>query len=153
MNDNSILTNIKEIININIDKRIDYDTYFMSIALLISSRSPSEKLKVGSIIVNNNRILSSGYNGFPEKTPHVSIHRDNHEVNTIHSEINSICDAAKRGININNSTIYITHYPCLNCTKSIISAGIKKIIYLDDYKNDDVVSILLLNSGIQIIKI
>lgn len=153
MNDNSILTNIKEIINTNIDKRIDYDTYFMSIALLISSRSPSEKLKVGSIIVNNNRILSSGYNGFPEKTPHVSIHRDNHEINTIHSEINSICDAAKRGININNSTIYITHYPCLNCTKSIISAGIKKIIYLDDYKNDDVVSILLLNSGIQIIKI
>ena len=153
MNDNSILTNIKEIINTNIDKRIDYDTYFMSIALLISSRSPSKKLKVGSIIVNNNRILSSGYNGFPEKTPHVSIHRDNHEVNTIHSEINSICDAAKRGININNSTIYITHYPCLNCTKSIISAGIKKIIYLDDYKNDDVVSILLLNSGIQIIKI
>ena len=153
MNDNSILTNIKEIINTNIDKRIDYDTYFMSIALLISSRSPSKKLKVGSIIVNNNRILSSGYNGFPEKTPHVSIHRDNHEINTIHSEINSICDAAKRGININNSTIYITHYPCLNCTKSIISAGIKKIIYLDDYKNDDVVSILLLNSGIQIIKI
>jgi len=153
MNDNSILTNIKEIINTNIDKRIDYDTYFMSIALLISSRSPSEKLKVGSIIVNNNRILSSGYNGFPEKTPHVSIHRDNHEINTIHSEINSICDAAKRGININNSTIYITHYPCLNCTKSIISAGIKKIIYLDDYKNDDVVSTLLLNSGIQIIKI
>ena len=153
MNDNSILTNIKEIINTNIDRRIDYDTYFMSIALLISSRSPSKKLKVGSIIVNNNRILSSGYNGFPEKTPHVSIHRDNHEINTIHSEINSICDAAKRGININNSTIYITHYPCLNCTKSIISAGIKKIIYLDDYKNDDVVSTLLLNSGIQIIKI
>lgn len=153
MNDNSILTNIKEIINTNIDKRINYDTYFMSIALLISSRSPSEKLKVGSIIVNNNRILSSGYNGFPEKIPHVSIHRDNHEINTIHSEINSICDAAKRGININNSTIYITHYPCLNCIKSIISAGIKKIIYLDDYKNDDVVSILLLNSGIQIIKI
>ena len=59
----------------------------------------------------------------------------------------------KRGININNSTIYITHYPCLNCIKSIISSGIKKIIYLDDYKNDDVVSILLLNSGIQIIKI
>ena len=96
MNDNSILTNIKEIINTNIDKRINYDTYFMSIALLISSRSPSEKLKVGSIIVNNNRILSSGYNGFPEKIPHVSIHRDNHEINTIHSEINSICDAAKK---------------------------------------------------------
>ena len=148
-----ILNKIKKIIHSNLDERINWDEYFMSIALLISYRSPSDKLKVGSVIVNENRILSSGYNGFPEKTPHKSINRDNHEINTIHSEINSICDAAKRGININNSTIYITHYPCLNCTKSIISSGIKRIIYLDDYKNDEVVPLLLLNSGIQIIKI
>tara|TARA_B100001094_G_C18133073_1_gene773406 strand:- start:496 stop:954 length:459 start_codon:yes stop_codon:yes gene_type:complete len=148
-----IIDDLKTLIQNNSDKRTDYDEYFIAIALLISTRSPSKKLKVGSVIVSNNRILSSGYNGFPCGTPHCSINRDNHEVNTIHSEVNSICDAAKRGININNSTIYITHYPCLNCIKSIISSGIKKIIYLDDYKNDEIVPILLLNSGIQIIKI
>ena len=148
-----LLDDLKNIINSNSGKRTNWDEYFMSIALLISSRSPSEKLKVGSVIVSDNRILSSGYNGFPANTPHESIHRDGHEINTLHSEVNSIGDAAKRGVIINNSTIYITHYPCINCCKSIISCGIKEIIYLNDYKNDDVVKILLDNSKVNIKKL
>jgi dCMP deaminase len=148
-----LLEDLKILIEKNSEKRTNWNDYFMSIALLISSRSPSEKLKVGSVIVSDNRILSSGYNGFPANTPHESIHRDGHEINTIHSEINSICDAGKRGVNINNSTIYITHYPCINCCKSIISCGIKKIIYLNDYKNDEVVDILLKNSKIEILQL
>ena len=148
-----LLEDLKNLIENNSGKRTNWNEYFMSIALLISSRSPSEKLKVGSVIVSDNRILSSGYNGFPSNTPHESFHRDGHEINTIHSEINSICDAGKRGVNINNSTIYITHYPCINCCKSIISCGIKNIIYLNDYKNDEVVDILLKNSKIDILQL
>ena len=147
-----LIKNLKLLIENN-NERTNWDEYFMSIALLISSRSPSEKLKVGSVIVSDNRILSSGYNGFPANTPHKSINRDGHEINTLHSEVNSIGDAAKRGVIINNSTIYITHYPCINCCKSIISCGIKKIIYLNDYKNDNVVKILLDNSKIIIKKL
>lgn len=131
-------------------KRLDWHQYFMSVALLIRLRSPSEKLKVGSIIVKNNRIISSGYNGFPSGTPHESITRDGHEINTIHSEQNAISDSACRGVSVDNASIYISHFPCIHCTKYIISCGIKEIYYYNDYKNDDLVYELLKISNIKI---
>ena len=134
------------------DERISWEEYFMGIALLISSRSPSKRLKVGSVIVKDNRIISAGYNGFPSGTPHISIMRDDHEQNTLHAEQNAIADAARRGTSIQNSTIYITHYPCINCTKFIIASGIKEIIYYDNYRNDEIVNKLLEDAKINIKK-
>ena len=135
------------------DKRMTWNEYFMAIALLVSHRSPSPRLKVGSVIVSNNHIISCGYNGFPAGAPHISIVRDNHEQNTIHAEQNAISDAARRGVSIENSTIYITHYPCINCAKFIISSGIKKIYYHNEYKDDDLVKELFKVSNTEIIKI
>ena len=135
------------------DDRISWEEYFMGIALLISSRSPSKRLKVGSVIVKDNRIISAGYNGFPSGTPHISIMRDDHEQNTLHAEQNAIADAARRGTSIQDSTIYITHYPCINCTKFIIASGIKEIIYYDNYRNDEIVNKLLEDAKIKINKI
>ena len=126
-------------------QRLSWDEYFISLTLLLASRSPSTRLKVGSIIVKNNRIISSGYNGFPSSTPHISVMKNNHEINTIHAEINTICDSAKRGVSIEDSTMYINYFPCIYCTKSIIASGIKHIIYYSDYKNDDLVYTLLKN--------
>lgn len=134
------------------DERISWEEYFMGIALLISSRSPSKRLKVGSVIVKDNRIISAGYNGFPSGTPHISIMRDDHEQNTLHAEQNAIADAARRGTPIHDSTIYITHYPCINCTKFIIASGIKEIIYYDNYRNDEIVNKLLEDAKINIKK-
>ncbi len=136
----------------SLNDRLDWNEYFMSLALLISSRSPSKRLKVGSVIVKDNRVISSGYNGFPSGAPHESIMRDGHEINTIHSEQNSISDSAKRGVAIQEATIYITHFPCINCVKYIISSGIKQIIYLDDYRNDEVVLELCKQAGVKIEK-
>ena len=116
------------------NKRLDWDNYFMSISLLASNRSPCQRLKVGCVLVRDNIILSTGYNGFLAGEPHKSIVINDHEQATIHAEQNSICHAAKNGVNINNSTAYITHYPCINCFKSLHSSGINKIIYLNDYK-------------------
>ena len=135
------------------DTRMTWNEYFMAIALLVSHRSPSPRLKVGSVIVSNNHIISCGYNGFPAGAPHISIVRDNHEQNTIHAEQNAISDAARRGVSIENSTIYITHYPCINCAKFIISSGIKKIYYHNEYKDDDLVKELFKVSNTEIIKI
>jgi len=135
------------------DKRCSWDEYFSCIALLISTRSTSKRLKVGSVIVKNNRIISAGYNGFPSGTPHISIMRDGHEQNTIHAEQNAIADAARRGVSIENTTIYITHRPCINCTKFIISAGITNIKYLKDYRNDELADELLNASKITIQKV
>jgi dCMP deaminase len=148
----SKLNYLKELVNGN-NERSSWDEYFMGTSLWISSRSPSDRLKVGAVIVNDNRIISAGYNGFPAGVPHKSIMRDGHEQNTIHAEQNAISDAARRGVSIVGSTIYITHYPCINCTKCIISSGIKTIKFLDNYRNDEIVGDLLNASQIKIFKL
>jgi len=144
-----MLQEITEIVT-NSEERLEWDEYFMSIALLSSSRSTCKKLHVGSVIVIDNRLISMGYNGFISGAKHISIERDGHEQATIHSEINAIADCAKRGVSLNNSTIYITHYPCVNCFKAIASSGIKNIIYLNDYNNDYIVYEINKNVNINI---
>lgn len=133
--------------------RINWDEYFMSIALLASQRSPCQRLHVGSVIVKNNRLVSMGYNGFIPGAPHISRIKDNHEQSIIHSEINAITDCAKRGTSLEGSKIYVTHFPCINCFRSIASCGIKEIIYLEDYKNDQIVEELAKDSDIIITKL
>lgn len=138
---------------VNDAQRPNWDEYFKCMVLLASWRSPSERLKVGAIVTIDNRIVSTGYNGFFSGTEHMPIMRDGREQNTIHAEQNAICDAAKRGVTLNEGTIYITHYPCINCMKVIIASGIKKIKYIDDYKNDEIVEALAISAGINVIKI
>ena len=137
----------------NNNERLNWDEYFMSIALLASQRSPCSRLNVGSVIVKNNRLISMGYNGFIPGAPHISHIEDGHEQSTIHSEINAITDCARRGVSLDNSTIYITHYPCINCFKAIAACGIKKIIYLEDYNNNNLVNKLAVDSSVEIIKL
>jgi dCMP deaminase len=124
------------------DDRLDWDEYFMSIALLASCRSPCERLHVGSVIVKDNRLISMGYNGFICGAPHTSRIQDDHEQSIIHSEINAITDCAKRGASLNGAKIYITHYPCINCFRSIAASNIKEIVYLNDRYNDPIVNLL-----------
>jgi dCMP deaminase len=137
----------------NLEKRMEWDEYFISIALLASHRSPCTRLHVGSVIVKDNRMISMGYNGFIAGCPHVSYMRDGHEQATIHSEINAICDCAKRGVTLNGAKIYITHYPCLNCFKTICSSGIVEIIYLEDYNNDELVAKIAKDADIVVRKL
>ena len=120
--------------------RISWNEYFMKAAELASVRSPCERLKVGCVLVKNNRLISMGYNGFLSGSEHISIVRDGHEQATIHAEINSITDAAKRGVSVDGATAYITHYPCLNCYKALASSGIKHIYYKTSYRDDPVIS-------------
>ena len=100
--------------------------------------------------VNPAFLRSVGYNGFLPKVPHISQVRDGHEMATVHSEQNAISDCAKRGVNCKDATAYITHYPCINCAKILIAAGIKNIIYSEDYKNDPLVDELVKMSQITI---
>ncbi len=142
-----MLNKIKEIVSNN-SERINWNEYFMSIALLASCRSPCCRLHVGSVIVKDNRIISMGYNGFISGVEHKSYVVDGHEQATIHSEVNAITDCSKRGVTINNAKIYITHFPCLNCFKTIASCGIKEIIYLDNYNNNSLVYVLAKEANI-----
>ena len=121
------------------NQRLTWDEYFSKIVNVTAERSPCSRLKVGCILVKDNRIISQGYNGFLPGCPHESIVRENHEQATVHAEQNAICDCAKRGVSCIESTAYITHYPCIICTRLLLAAGIKEIKYLNDYKNDDLV--------------
>jgi dCMP deaminase len=132
--------------------RIDWDEYFMSIAIISSLRSPCGRLQVGSVIVRDNRVVSMGYNGYISGFTHTSKVVDGHEQFTVHSEINAISCCAKMGISTDGSSIYITHYPCFQCFKTIISCGIKEIIYLDDYYNNELVAELAKEGSINIRK-
>ena len=79
--------------------------------------------------------------------------RDNHNIGTIHAEQNTITDCAKRGVSSDQCTAYITHYPCYNCMKLMVSSGICKIKYINDYKNDPLVSDLANEAQVNIEKI
>ena len=135
------------------ENRPDWDTYFKEIVQVTSKRSPCDRLKVGCLIVKDNRIISQGYNGFLPGCPHKSIVRDDHEQATIHAEQNALCDCAKRGVSCNDATAYITHYPCLICTRLLIASGICEIKYIDDYRNDDLVEYFIKQKNVIISKL
>ena len=126
----------------------------MATAMLMATRSSCERLHVGCVIVSGgahqNRIVAAGYNGFLPGSPHVSRLRDGHEQATVHAEQNAVSDAARRGVSLEGSTIYITHFPCINCAKILAAAGIRCIKYHRDYRNDDLVREILAESSVRV---
>ena len=113
--------------------RIKRETYFMEIAKLTANRGACDRAFVGAIAVKNKRVIMSGYNGSPSGMKHCSEvgHKmvNNHCVRTIHAEMNVISGSAKVGISLEGAEIYVTHQPCFNCMKHMISAGIKRVYY------------------------
>ena len=133
--------------------RPDWDTYFKEIVQVTSRRSPCERLKVGCLLVKDNRIISQGYNGFLPGCIHKSLVRDGHEQATVHAEQNALCDCAKRGVSCKDSTAFVTHYPCIICTRLLLASGISSIKYIDDYKNDELVKYFCDQLNVNISKI
>ena len=123
------------------DKRqgyINWDEYFMGVALLAAERSKDPNTQVGACIVDDqNRILSTGYNGFPHgcSDDEFPWNRDESLGETkyqyvVHAELNAILNAS--GKKLAGSTLYVGLFPCNECAKAIIQAGVKKVIYLSD---------------------
>ena len=141
----------------NFGGRPSWDDYFMATAVLISTRSPCERLHVGCVLVSGgerkNRLIAAGYNGFLPGTPHVSRVREGHEQATVHAEQNAIADAARRGSPVEDAVAYVTHYPCINCAKILAAAGISQIRYREDYHNDPTVAEVLGDAGVSIVKL
>ena len=131
----------------------NWNEYFKEIVQVTSKRSACERLQVGCLLVKDNRIISQGYNGFLPGCPHKSIVRNNHEQATVHAEQNALADCAKRGVSCNESTAYITHYPCIICCRLLLASGIKEIKYLEDYKNDELVKVFSDMMNVSLIKI
>ena len=124
------------------NKRQSWNEYFMELAEKLATRSTCDRAHVGAVIVNDdNRIVSTGYNGSIPGNPHCDdighTLRDGHCIATVHAEINAISYCAKEGIALKNTILYVTHFPCINCTKSIISSGIKTVFFKNDYRVDE----------------
>ena len=138
-------------------QRISWDEYFMAQSHLLSLRSTCSRLSVGATIVKDKRIVSGGYNGSIKGDEHcIDVGCkvvDGHCVRTIHAEINAILQCSKFGVGTEGATIYVTHFPCLNCTQSIIQAGIKEICYANDYRNNEYARELLEKSGVVVRKV
>ena len=119
--------------------RVSWKDYFMNIAREVATRSTCDRKHVGAVIVREKTILSTGYNGSIKGLPHcdeVGCEMvDGHCVRTTHAEANAIVQAAKNGIQINQSEIYVTASPCYDCFKLIANAGIE-IIYYDEFYRD-----------------
>ena len=123
---------------------INWDEYFMGIAILSGERSKDPSFQVGACIVSqDNKILSMGYNGFPTgcSDEEISWEREGEPLNTkypyvCHAELNAILNYT--GPSLKGSKLYVKLFPCNECTKAIIQSGIKEIIYLcDKYANTD----------------
>ena len=119
--------------------RVSWKNYFMNIASEVATRSTCDRKHVGAVIVREKTILSTGYNGSIKGLPHcdeVGCEMvDGHCVRTTHAEANAIVQAAKNGIQINQSEIYVTASPCYDCFKLIANAGIN-VIYYDEFYRD-----------------
>ena len=125
--------------------RPDNDAYFMNMAKLSATRSTCLRRSVGAVIVKEKRILTTGYNGAPRGFKHCEetgcVRLENHiESGTrhelcrgVHAEQNAVIQAAYFGVSVKDASIYITNFPCVLCAKILIIAGIKEVIYLDDY--------------------
>lgn len=120
-------------------KRISWNQYFMAQSQLLSSRSTCTRLAVGATIVRDKRMIAGGYNGSIAGGTHCTDEGcyivDNHCVRTIHAEMNALLQCAKFGVATEGAEIYVTHFPCLQCCKALIQAGIKAVYYAQDYKN------------------
>jgi dCMP deaminase len=126
--------------------RPPWDDYFMDITFQVSRRSTCDRAHVGSTIVKDKRILTTGYNGAPAGLPHCDeighLMIAGHCVRTLHAEQNAIIQAALHGVSVAGGTLYVTHQPCLTCAKMIINAGIRRVVYAGHYPDENAVAFL-----------
>ncbi len=135
-------------------ERISWNQYFMAQSQLLSLRSTCTRLMVGATVVRDKRIIAGGYNGSVSGGDHCVDKGcyvvDNHCIRTIHAEINALLQCAKFGVPTEGAEIYVTHFPCVHCSKALIQAGIKKVYYDTDYKNHPYALELFEQAGIEV---
>lgn len=123
--------------------RQSWDEYFLAIARLVATRSTCIRAQHGAVIVRDKMILSTGYNGAPKRIQHCDevglCYREQHGIlpgtqyercKSAHAEQNAIAQAARNGVALADSTIYVTDLPCGICAKIIVNAGIQKVVFL-----------------------
>lgn len=130
-----------------------HDIAYLKMAKEWSNLSKCKRKKVGALIVKNGMIISDGYNGTPSKFNNDCEDSDN-KTNwyVLHGEANAILKCAKYGKSTDGATLYQTLSPCKECSKLIIQSGIKRLVYIEEYKDKSGIDFLK-KYGIEVIKI
>jgi dCMP deaminase len=140
--------------------RPTWDQYFIDITRLVATRSTCLRRQVGALLVKDRNILATGYNGTPSGIRHceeTGCLRDRLQIPSgerhelcrgLHAEQNAIIQAARHGINIDGSTLYCTTMPCIICTKMLINAGIRRIVFIEGYA-DELAKEMVAESGVE----
>jgi dCMP deaminase len=118
--------------------------FYMDLAVHAATMGTCSRAGVGAVIVRDDRVLSLGFNGSARHTPHCKedgcwIQQRGSTIScvrSVHAEANAICNAAYMGVETRGGEIFCTHYPCVNCLKLIINAGIQKLYYVKPYDDE-----------------
>ena len=118
-------------------KRPNWDEYFLKLAMLASERATCPRMHCGCVLVKNKNVISTGYNGSIPGDEHCEdagcMMVDNHCVRTVHAEMNALVQAARRGNAVDGASAYVTNMPCTTCAKSLVTAGVKRVVIFSDY--------------------
>jgi len=134
------------------DKKTKFDKSYLEMARIWSQNSYCKRKQVGALIVKDRMIISDGYNGTPSGFENVCEDENDHtKAYVLHAEANAITKVAKSSNSSDGATLYVTASPCMECAKLIIQAGIKRVVYGEDYRVLDGVE-LLRRAGIEVLK-
>lgn len=139
--------------------RPSWDVYFLRIAKLVATRSTCLRRQVGAVIVRDNRVLATGYNGAPNDVAHcfelpegclreargIPSGQCQELCRGLHAEQNAILQAAASGVSLKGGDLYCTHQPCITCAKMLINSGIRKAVFCGDYPDN--LSVCMLEEG------
>lgn len=123
----------------------------MQTAVLWSQRGTCSRLQVGAVLSRDGRIIATGYNGAPSGHAHCEHLDDQPCVKATHAEENVLYFAARYGMSTDGADLFVTHNPCYRCARGLINAGIRRVVYLHDYRDDSGVQ-LLNGSGIAVFR-
>jgi dCMP deaminase len=123
-------------------KQLKLDEVFINIAKEVGSLSHCTRSKVGAVLVKDGNMISFGYNGTPAGMDNGCEENNVTKDEVVHAEMNSILKAAKSGNAVEGSTLYLTLSPCKECSKLILQSGVKKVVYLNTYRNLDGIQFL-----------
>jgi dCMP deaminase len=132
-------------------RQADFDRRYLQMARIWAENSYCVRRKVGALIVKNKMIISDGYNGTPSGFENVCEDESGRtKPYVLHAEANAITKVAKSNNSSENSTLYITAAPCMECAKLIIQAGIRRVVYFDSYHSEEGIK-LLSKAGIELV--
>ncbi len=136
--------------------RPSWDDYFMAVVKIVAARGNCDRLYSGAVLVKNNRIIATGYNGAPPGLPTCDkvghLLEDGHCVRTVHGEHNALLQAARiSGPNADGATLYTKYSPCIHCTKYVIAAGVKRLVIGKVYRNPQALD-LLKEAGLEVVE-